>query len=72
MFKCLRNVVRIVWRDDDGPVLAQARLRIRPQEAPEALEKRVLEEEHKLYPQALEDYCRAILLARRGEAVSGA
>jgi formyltetrahydrofolate-dependent phosphoribosylglycinamide formyltransferase len=53
---------------DDGPVLAQARVRIRPQETPEALAKRVLEEEHKLYPQALEDYCRAILLARRGEA----
>lgn len=49
---------------DDGPILAQARLRIRPQETPEALERRVLEEEHKLYPQALEDYCRAILAAR--------
>jgi formyltetrahydrofolate-dependent phosphoribosylglycinamide formyltransferase len=51
---------------DDGPILAQARLRIRPQETPEALERRVLEEEHKLYPQALEDYCRAILAARGG------
>jgi formyltetrahydrofolate-dependent phosphoribosylglycinamide formyltransferase len=49
---------------DDGPVLAQSRLRIRPQETPEALERRVLEEEHKLYPQALEDYCRAIAAAR--------
>jgi formyltetrahydrofolate-dependent phosphoribosylglycinamide formyltransferase len=51
---------------DAGPVLAQARLRIRPQETAEALEKRVLEEEHKLYPQALEDYCGAILAARGG------
>ena len=49
---------------DDGPLLAQARLRIRPQETPEQLEQRVLAEEHRLYPQALDDYCRAILEAR--------
>ena len=49
---------------DDGPVLAQARLRVRPQETPEGLERRVLEEEHRLYPAALEEYCRAILSAR--------
>ncbi|HEX8643460.1 MAG TPA: phosphoribosylglycinamide formyltransferase [Allosphingosinicella sp.] len=49
---------------DDGPILAQARLRVRPKETPEALERRVLEEEHRLYPAALEEYCRAILSAR--------
>jgi phosphoribosylglycinamide formyltransferase-1 len=49
---------------DDGPVLAQASLRIRPQETPEALAERVLAEEHRLYPQALDDYCRAVLEAR--------
>jgi len=49
---------------DDGPVLAQARVRIRPGETPERLAERVLVEEHKLYPQALEDYCRSILAAR--------
>lgn len=49
---------------DAGPVLAQARVRVRPKETPEELEKRVLAEEHRLYPQALEDYCRAILAAR--------
>ena len=53
---------------DDGPVLAQAKLRIRPQETPEKLAARVLEEEHRLYPQALEDYCRAILAARAIDA----
>ena len=53
---------------DDGPVLAQSRVRIRPQETEEKLAARVLEEEHRLYPQALEDYCRAILAARRGDA----
>ena len=52
---------------DDGPVLAQARVRIRPGETPERLAARVLAEEHKLYPQALEDYCRAILAARDSE-----
>ena len=49
---------------DDGTVLAQAKLRIRPQEPPEKLAARVLEEEHRIYPLALEDYCRGILAAR--------
>lgn len=49
---------------DDGPVLAQARLRIRPRETPEELAARVLAEEHRLYPEALEDFCRAILESR--------
>jgi formyltetrahydrofolate-dependent phosphoribosylglycinamide formyltransferase len=49
---------------DDGPVLAQARIRIRPREEPEALAERVLAEEHRIYPIALEDYCRAILECR--------
>jgi formyltetrahydrofolate-dependent phosphoribosylglycinamide formyltransferase len=56
---------------DDGPVLAQAQLRIRPRETPERLAERVLAEEHRLYPQALDDYCRAILESRVG-AESGA
>lgn len=49
---------------DGGPVIAQARVRIRPREAPDQLAARVLAEEHRLYPQALEDYCRAILATR--------
>jgi formyltetrahydrofolate-dependent phosphoribosylglycinamide formyltransferase len=49
---------------DDGPLLAQARVRIRPRETPDELAARVLAEEHRIYPQALEDYCRAILAAR--------
>lgn len=35
---------------DDGPILGQARLRVRPGEAPEALASRVLALEHRLYP----------------------
>ncbi len=45
---------------DDGPVVAQARLRILPRDDSESLAARVLEEEHKLYPVALEDYCRSL------------
>jgi formyltetrahydrofolate-dependent phosphoribosylglycinamide formyltransferase len=55
---------------DDGPVLAQAKVRIRERDTAETLAARVLEEEHKLYPKALEDYCNSILPTSeaRGEA----
>ncbi len=46
---------------DDGPVLAQAEVKIRGRDTPESLAARVLEEEHKLYPRALDDYCRTLL-----------
>ncbi|HEY0626341.1 MAG TPA: phosphoribosylglycinamide formyltransferase [Allosphingosinicella sp.] len=49
---------------DDGPVLAQAKLRIRPNETPEILAQRVLKEEHRIYPEALDTFCRTL----RGEA----
>jgi phosphoribosylglycinamide formyltransferase 1 len=52
---------------DDGPVIAQAQIRIRPRDTPETLAERVLEEEHKLYPEALEAFCRALILPA-GEA----
>ena len=42
---------------DDGPVLAQSKLRIRERDTPETLADRVLAEEHKLYPQALDQFC---------------
>jgi formyltetrahydrofolate-dependent phosphoribosylglycinamide formyltransferase len=45
---------------DDGPVLAQARVRIRAADSAESLATRVLEEEHRLYPIALDQYCRAL------------
>ena len=38
---------------DDGPVIAQATVSIRPEDTPETLAARVLAEEHKLYPAAL-------------------
>lgn len=38
---------------DDGPILGQARVPIRPEDTPEALAARVLVQEHRLYPMAL-------------------
>ncbi|WP_136635616.1 phosphoribosylglycinamide formyltransferase [Pseudooceanicola onchidii] len=38
---------------DDGPILGQARVPIRPDDTPEALASRVLVQEHRLYPMAL-------------------
>jgi formyltetrahydrofolate-dependent phosphoribosylglycinamide formyltransferase len=42
---------------DGGPVLAQAKVRIRERDTPETLAERVLAEEHKLYPEALDQFC---------------
>jgi len=43
---------------DDGPVLAQARVPVLPDDTPGSLAQRVLAAEHGLYPQALADVCR--------------
>jgi phosphoribosylglycinamide formyltransferase-1 len=45
---------------DDGPVLAQAKVRIEARDTPESLAQRVLAEEHKLYPMALDAFCRKL------------
>jgi phosphoribosylglycinamide formyltransferase 1 len=42
---------------DGGPVLAQARVRVRERESAEKLAERVLKEEHRLYPEALDRFC---------------
>jgi formyltetrahydrofolate-dependent phosphoribosylglycinamide formyltransferase len=47
---------------DDGPVIAQARVPVQPGDTPEALAARVLEQEHRLYPQALARYAQAMLV----------
>ena len=53
--------VHVVTADlDSGPVIAQARVRILPRDDPDTLAARVLEAEHELYPQALEDYARGL------------
>jgi phosphoribosylglycinamide formyltransferase 1 len=45
---------------DSGPVLAQAEVKIGPRDDAASLAARVLAEEHKLYPLALESYCAAL------------
>lgn len=45
---------------DDGPILAQTPVKIRGRDTEETLGARVLEEEHKLYPRALDDFCRGL------------
>lgn len=42
---------------DGGPVLAQARVRVRERETARQLAERVLKEEHRLYPEALDKFC---------------
>jgi phosphoribosylglycinamide formyltransferase-1 len=53
---------------DDGPVIAQARVKILPRDDADSLAARVLEAEHRLYPQALDEYCRRL---REDEAKEG-
>jgi formyltetrahydrofolate-dependent phosphoribosylglycinamide formyltransferase len=45
---------------DDGPILAQAKVRIRERDTAETLAARVLAEEHRIYPEALDTFCRAL------------
>ncbi|MGA9581812.1 MAG: phosphoribosylglycinamide formyltransferase [Allosphingosinicella sp.] len=54
---------------DGGPVLAQAKVRVRERETAEQLAERVLKEEHRLYPETLDAFA-ARLLPRR-EIISG-
>jgi formyltetrahydrofolate-dependent phosphoribosylglycinamide formyltransferase len=42
---------------DAGPIVAQAKVRIRPRDTAETLAERVLAEEHRLYPQTLDAFC---------------
>ena len=52
---------------DDGPVLAQAEVRIRARDTAQTLAERVLKEEHNLYPEALDRFAAAIRAAEKGE-----
>jgi Folate-dependent phosphoribosylglycinamide formyltransferase PurN len=45
---------------DEGPVLGQARVPIQPGDTPDLLARRVLEAEHRLYPETLDAFCRAM------------
>lgn len=55
--------VHLVTPDlDDGPIILQAEVPVRPDDTPEVLAARVLKEEHRIYPEAL------ALVARRIQA----
>lgn len=43
---------------DEGPILAQARVPVAPDDTPQSLAERVLDAEHRLYPDALAAFCR--------------
>ena len=47
---------------DDGPILAQSSIEVKNGESPEELAKRVLIEEHKLYPVAIKAFCENRIL----------
>ena len=45
---------------DEGPVLGQARVPVLPGDDEHALSLRVLEQEHRLYPETLAAFCRSL------------
>jgi len=45
---------------DEGPVLGQARVPVLPGDDEHSLALRVLEQEHRLYPETLADFCRGL------------
>lgn len=47
------TVHRVTAELDDGPILGQARVPVRPGDTPDTLAARVLEREHQLYPAVL-------------------
>ncbi len=49
---------------DGGPILAQARVRVRERETAEMLAARVLKEEHRLYPETLDAFAARFLPRR--------
>jgi len=47
---------------DDGPILTQSGIQVQKGESPEGLAKRVLIEEHKIYPEAIKAFCENRIL----------
>jgi phosphoribosylglycinamide formyltransferase-1 len=54
---------------DDGPLIVQAQVPVHPSDTPEVLAARVLEVEHKIYPQALKMLAEGKVRLERGLAV---
>ncbi len=53
---------------DDGPILGQAAIRVRPGDTPETLAARVLRQEHILYPLALRRHLGGVMPAPEQDA----
>jgi phosphoribosylglycinamide formyltransferase-1 len=45
---------------DHGPILAQAKIPVLPKDTVESLAARVLEQEHKLYPKVIKEFCESL------------
>lgn len=45
---------------DHGPALAQAKVPVMPGDTPESLAVRILEQEHKLYPKTVREFCEKL------------
>lgn len=54
---------------DGGPVIAQARVPVRPDDTPQTLAARVLEQEHRLFPLALRWFAEGRLSVRDGRVL---
>lgn len=53
--------VHIVTKEfDEGPVVAQTKVAVHPDDTPESLAKRILSEEHKLYPIAIQKHLKTL------------
>ncbi len=48
---------------DRGPILAQARVPVLSGDTPHSLAERVLEQEHQVYPRAIEEFCRQLRMS---------
>lgn len=46
---------------DEGPILGQAKVPVFADDTPELVQKRVLEQEHRLYVQVLADFCERLM-----------
>lgn len=62
--------VHFVTREvDSGPIIVQAAVPVRPDDTPETLAARVLEEEHRIYPQAIRWFAEKRLSIRDGRVL---
>ncbi len=55
---CTVHLVNEIY--DDGPVLGQVKVPVLPTDSPSELAKRVLAEEHKLYPQVISEFLKTL------------